>query len=154
MLECEDDVNLRIGVARECKRVSCVLACEIETLERQRIGCHIIEKAGFELLVANDPTYKLPSFGGYELVVPAGSACIIDARIGAGAKNDVPPGYYDATAVNTPRAPTPTDAFFAGSPAGGSAEFDLLSSLAGTCAVNVVETTGLRRTFNFSIPIL
>lgn len=111
-----------------------------------------------QILVSNDPTYVGPAFGGYQLSVPPGSACVIDT----GADNaqqfpDYPAGYYDPQAISDPSTSAAATSFLATYPAdlhAGSAEFEIDTLSTGTCTVNIAETTGLKRKIPFTIPVL
>jgi len=103
------------------------------------------------LLVADDPTYAAPTFGGFDLTIPPGSSCTIST---AAAKGFAPAGYVN---VGGPQENPPIDWGLATSALfdaiGPNVEFHLVSGWSGTCSVTISETTGLKRSLTFSIPI-
>ncbi len=105
-----------------------------------------------QLLVADDPSYLEPAFGGYSLQVAAGSACYLNVGPDTpGNYPDFPPGYYDPQA--NPGATT-SAATYPGDLKAGSAEFDVATgSATGTCAITITESTGLQRALTFSLPV-
>ncbi len=115
----------------------------------------VLPNHAVDVLVADDPTYAAPAFGGFELTIPSGSACRINN--GPDENGDVPgPPFY--TDPGGPQASPPatggtaTDAKFVA--VGPYAEFDLVSGSSGTCSVTVTETDGpLKRSVTLSLPI-
>jgi hypothetical protein len=102
----------------------------------------------FQLLFADDPSYYAANtFGGVTVQIAGTSpACSID--VGPDDAKDVPPGYSDPGAV---AGATPSHADFTG--VGPYVEFDIDAHAAGTCSVNLIEDTGLKRTFAFQIAV-
>jgi hypothetical protein len=113
-----------------------------------------LNRSSLELEVSNDPTYVLPAFGGYALTVSPASATTCSLDVGPDnpiANPDYPAGYYDPQAQ---AGATSTAAIYPGDAKSGSAELDINTlGTAGTCSIDIAETSGLGRHYTFSIPV-